>query len=99
MIKKIPTVCCALAQITCGNSDTFEKLKATIDQLRIEATSQNYKGTANDFGGQRACFVITTPTEQQLVTNLQRLGFERTFNFDRRNGYDPGMLSMWMLNW
>lgn len=99
MIQKHPTACCALCQLTCGNNDSLTSLRRKIKQLKEESTVQDFLGTSPNYGGQRACFVITTPNEEQLVTNLQKLDFTRTYEFGRRMGYPEGMLTMWMLKW
>lgn len=98
MILKFPTQCCALCQICCGNKDSAEDLQQMVNNLKYEATKRNYVGTKNDFGGQRAAFVITTPDEGKLSLNLASIGFKPTFQFERRVGYPEGILTMWMIN-
>lgn len=98
MIKKYATQCCALCQLCLGNNEPIENIAYAVAALKNEATAMDYGGTPNDFGGQRAAFVITTPDEVKLAENLQVLGFERTFSFDRRKGYAAGTLLMWIIN-
>lgn len=97
-MDKVLTACCALCQITCGNDTTTEELQGMIDQLKKEADEKDHLGTPNEIG-QRACFVITTPNEGELETKLKQLGFSPTYGFNRRKGYEPGRLFMWMLQW
>jgi hypothetical protein len=96
-IVKYSTDCCALCQLSITDSNTKEEIKRVIARLKREARSKNYLYTGKQ-RGQKAVFVITTPTERNLVKNLQEIGFKSTFEFERREGYPSGNLIMWCYN-
>lgn len=98
MIKKHSTNCCALCQLSIPDEASQKEIKDAVDFLKMEAKKQDWHGTPNDAGGQRAVFVITTPTEKNLRKNLRELGFTISRVFNRRKGYPEGVLTMWMLN-
>lgn len=97
MIKKFPTDCCALCQLSMSNETSFDEIRATLTQLKQEAYAQDYLNTDKTMG-QKAAFVITTPSELLLVDKLIMFGFKRAFHFERREGYEPGILTMWFIN-
>lgn len=96
MITKTQTACCALCQLSIPNDEPIENIKQHIELLKEESKKEY---TPIVLGGQRAVFVITTEKEINLQKNLRNLGFVIANSFKRRNGYEPGMLTMWMLNW
>jgi hypothetical protein len=97
MIKKIPTDCCALCQLSMSNEDGLDTIREYVAQLKKEALAQDYKGTDKTMG-QRAAFVITTPNEALLESCLRDSGFKAVFVFNRRNGYEKGLLTMWTIH-
>ncbi len=97
MIKKVATACCALMQMTASDEDSKEDLNLFIQALKRESFSKKYNPQLPD--GQRCIFCITTSEEKNLRKNLRELGFTVSRVFNRRNGYEPGVLTMWMLNW
>lgn len=96
-IMKIPTDCCALAQLSMTNAHTEEQIKNVLNKLKKEAEVQDYKFTGKE-KGQRAVFVITTPYEMALANRLEKIGFQPVFVFERRKGYPGGKLTMWCYN-
>lgn len=97
-MKKTPTACCALCQISDVNNDT--KLN-TLNQkiLRLKKEKENNTEVGISFGnGQTAVFVIVSPGEYRLEENLQILKFEHVHTFERRVGYPPGLLKMYIRN-
>lgn len=97
MITKFPTDCCSLCHLTMSNEDTLKDIKKALKILKKETTSRNYWKTDKKYG-QRAAFVITTPDEAILEKKLEEAGFTPVFDFERRNGYAPGVLTMWCIN-
>lgn len=97
---KVATGCCALCQIKgVDNTTTVEELMYAVNQLKLESNLMDFTGTPTNYGGQKAVFVITTPTEKQLAKNLKECGFKHTYTFSRRKGYPDGKLKHWMLGW
>ena len=96
-IRRFPTDCCALGQLSLNNSHTVEEIKNCLDLIKNE-TKVNWNFRNRD-GGERAIFVITTPNEQELADKLTEVGFELIYWFNRRNGYPEGMLKMWIYSW
>lgn len=97
MIRKVPTSCCALCQLTCPDTTSREEIAALIETLKEEA--KLVWAPDNRTAGERACYVITTQEEKNLKANLNALGFEVITDFSRRNGYPPGNLEMHILSW
>ncbi len=96
-IKRFPTDCCALGQLSVGNTASKSQINAAVEQIKKES-EQDWWGKSKE-GGDRAIFVITTPDEEELANNLYELGFKQVAHFPRRNGYKPGMLKMWIISW
>lgn len=96
-VKKHQLACCALCQISAGNEDSMQSIQAELNKLQVEA--QNVWTRKNRASGERAAFVIVAPGEDNLEKNLIDLGFQETAVFNRRNGYTPGILKMYFLNW
>jgi hypothetical protein len=95
-MKKSLTDCCALAQLSgLNNNTTIQELK---EQLRKQFDEIKNKYIPGDSSGkgQRALFVITTPTEEVLEYTLKHCGFKEIHQFPRRNGYPEGMLKMFI---
>lgn len=103
MLIKVPTLCCALCMLRATNFTTVKQVKQFLAKAKLEADSRDWTFTAQDAGGQRAAFCITTPHEQKLEKVLTECGFVKTFEFQRRKGYDLtgnfNTLKMWMINW
>ncbi len=97
MITKHPTNCCALCGISASDNDSKEDILSFIQNLKKESFNKKYNPQLPD--GQRAVFCITTPSEKNLRKNLRELGFTISRVFNRRNGYEPGVLTLWMINW
>lgn len=97
-MKKTLTGCCALAQLSgLNNNTTIQELK---EQLSIQFDELKNKYVPGDASGkgQRALFVITTPTEDVLECTLTHCGFQEIHQFPRRNGYPDGLLKMFIKN-
>lgn len=98
MINKKQLACCALCQITAGDKDSIESISAQIEQLKQDAKLE--WNPEDRTSGERAAFVIVSPGETILASNLEKLGFKPIAEFNRRNGYpQTGLLTMWFLNW
>jgi hypothetical protein len=95
-IRRFGTDCCALGQLSVQNSTPKEVIQNALEIIKKES-EENWAGASKD-GGDRAIFVITTPSEETLANNLAELGFKEVFQFPRRNGYPKGMLKMWIIN-
>ena len=95
MIQKHQTACCALCQITASNEDSYEDLYKAIEEIKLSTREMWHPSDRR--GGETTVYVITAPGEDKLVKNLRDLGFVRTLEFPRRNGYQPGRLKMWTL--
>ncbi len=95
-ITKTNTACCALCQLSMPDDEPIDNIRNEIEKLKEEAKKEY---TPVVLGGQRAVFVITTENELNLQKNLRSLNFVIANSFKRRNGYAPGSLTMWMLNW
>jgi len=95
---KNATFCCALCQISANDDTKTEELEYQISRLKQESKLEwNIHTRAS---GERACFIIVCPYENNLRANLQKLNFTKSFEFPRRNGYpQTGNLEMWNLSW
>lgn len=98
-MRKTPTSCCALCQIShVGNDTTVKELNKYIDTLRQEMLDNTEVG-GNSGKGQTSVFIITSPGEKVLEANLINLGFDRVHTFERRVGYPKtGTLQMYIKN-
>ena len=96
MIRKVYTSCCAFNQMTADNTDSFKKLAKFVGKAKIES---RFDHSMYRQGGAKALFCMTTHSEKNLEKNLQRLGFEHIRNLNRREGYAPGKIKMWILDW
>jgi len=97
-MKKTPTSCCALCQISnVDNNTTKEELEAQLVILKEEA-SETYIPGDNSKKGQTSVFVVTSPGEDKLEELLQELHFSPVHTFDRRKGYKPGELTIFIKN-
>ena len=96
MIKTV-TACCALCQINNVNNDTsIEFFEYALDKLKKEALDNVEVGTTTG-NGQTAAFVIVSPGEFNLESNLKKLEFKKIHEFKRRVGYpDVGDLKMYI---
>jgi hypothetical protein len=94
-IRRFGTDCCALGQLSVGNNNSIEEIQNALKKIRAES-SETWYGKSKD-GGDRAIFVITTPSEKSLAKNLSKIGFKMVSEFPRRNGYPEGMLKMWII--
>ena len=99
MVRRQTLSCCALAQLNCSNVDSIDAIWWEIEQMKREAKEYCYENEEMHGKGQRACFVITTPLEQNLEKNLKILGFKVITKLDRRRGYPQGELKMYLLRW
>lgn len=90
--------CCALAQLTCEDDTSIQELQWQINRMKEEAKELWHPKTRRS--GERSCFAIATPNEHNLKHNLIKLGFQKIWEFPRRNGYPPvGNLEMYALKW
>lgn len=96
-MKITPTPCCALGCLHgISNETTVSDLAIQIGRLKRDAMKPCDPSTP---GGHRAIFCVTTPTERELMRKLIDLEFKEVYEFDRREGYPAGKLTMWMMSW
>lgn len=95
-VTTVYTSCCALNQMVASNDATFNELKTFIRQKQRES---RYDWSWQCQGGAKALFCMTAPFEKNLEKNLKALGFEHIKTINRREGYQPGKIKMWILNW
>jgi hypothetical protein len=95
-INKYSTSCCALCQIAqLDNNTTEEAIQTEIDKLTKEM--HRNKDVGISYGtGQTAVFTIISPGEDRLEAKLIKLGFQKTYDFQRRKYYPKGALKMFM---
>lgn len=93
---KILTHCCALSQISAGNSTPIEEIKRLI-QIAKHEKQYNWLGKPKGFG-ERAFFCIISPGEEELENKLKLLQFKQISKFNRRAGYPVGILKMYFYN-
>ena len=98
-MKKTTTSCCALCQLNDVNdATTIEHFEYALDKLRKEKEANTEVGVTTG-NGQTAVFVIVSPGERVLESNLKKLGFEAKHTFERRKGYPTtGDLQMYIKN-
>lgn len=95
---KYPTFCCALFHLAALDHSSIEEIKYQIDQAKEDSKLKWDISTRTS--GERGCFVIVCPHENNLRDNLKKLNFKNVWQFPRRNGYpQTGMLEMWCLSW
>jgi hypothetical protein len=97
-MEKTRTACCALGQL--NNVNNLTSIDEIEDKL-IQLTKEMYANTEigiSTGNGQTAIFVIVSPGEQILTTNLVLLGFKPKHTFSRRIGYPEGNLKMYIKN-
>jgi hypothetical protein len=106
MIEKVYTSCCTLNQMVVQDErdeegrlvreESFKRIKRFVDRAKAES-----KLDCSMFrqGGAKALFCMTAPYEKNLEKKLRRLGFDHIRTINRRNGYAPGKVKMWILNW
>jgi len=97
-MEKTTTACCALCQLNnVGDDTTLDEFKAKLKRLTMEMLIN--KEVDYTYGrGQTAVFVIVSPNEHLLRSNLKTLGFEYKHTFARRVGYPNGDLQMYIKN-
>lgn len=87
-MRKVTTGCCALCQIDQVNNETsIEDLQFALSKLKEEKEKNTEVGITTG-NGQSAVFIIVSPGEYKLESNLKLLGFELKHNFPRRKGYN-----------
>lgn len=97
-MKKTNTACCALAQLNNLDNDTpVEEIMNELLKLKEESAQEFIPGDTSGLG-QKAIFVITTPSEESLENKLKVVGFKEIHQFERRNGYPEGLLKMYIIN-
>lgn len=97
-MKKTTTDCCALCQISgVGDKTPINDLRLKLAQLKQEMEDNKEVGFTNG-NGQTAVFVIVSPGETLLRSNLVELGFTNKHMFERRRGYPDGKLTMFIKN-
>lgn len=89
-----PTGCCALAQVRAGNQNSMGELVMLLHKVKL---TQEEGGRKRDWikhpgeGGWKALFAVCVmPFEKEYQTNLFNMGFKEVFQFERREGYNPG---------
>lgn len=101
--EELPAICffathtCALGQMSIGDYHTCEQIKSCIDWIKKNSKSKNWD-VKDRSGGEMGIYVVCCPFEPNLRQNLRKLKFKSVFNFERRKGYNPGVLEMWTLN-
>lgn len=98
-MEKVTTGCCALAQIhRVGNDTPLREIRAALEIMKQQALDNIEVGVTTGYG-QTTVFVIVSPGEYILETNLIKLGFRYIHDFKRRVGYpDAGDLKMYIKN-
>lgn len=98
-MKKTTTACCALCQLNDVNNNTpLDYFEYVLRELKQEKDNNKEVGITTGTG-QTAVFVIVSPGEGLLESNLIKLGFENKHQFERRVGYPPmGDLKMYIKN-
>jgi hypothetical protein len=98
-MKKITTACCALCQLAeVTNVTEIEEIEDALEQLKHECLINTEVGITTG-NGQTAVFVIVSPGEVILKSNLKKLKFKEIHQFKRRIGYpDVGDLKMYIKN-
>lgn len=97
-MQRFGTFCCALGQLSLNNHHTEWEIHQLVSKIKQETT--NFWNPNSRAGGERAIFVIVTmPYEQPLAEKLRIVGFEKVFDFNRRNGYPEGYNSFWVIKW
>ena len=98
-MEKTTTACCAMCQINGVSNDTpLQHLKNAIRVLTKQKEENTQVGYTTG-GGQTAVFVIVSPGENILESNLEKLGFKNKHQFERRKGYpNTGDLKMFIKN-
>ena len=98
-MQKTTTSCCALCQINnVSNHTSLKELEDATKVLRRQMLDNKEVGVTTG-NGQTAVFVIVSPGEDKLESNLCRLGFSNKHAFERRIGYPKtGMLKMYIKN-
>lgn len=96
MPNRVYTSCCTLNQMVASDEDSFKSLKKFVQSSQFESQYDH-----SDFrqGGAKALFCMTAPFEHILEKNLERLGFTHIYSINRRVGYKPGKVKMWILSW
>lgn len=95
---KFNSFCCALCLISANSETTAEELNYQIDRMKEEAKLR--WTPASRASGERACIVqVIAPHEDKLRETLKQLNFLKLWEFPRRNGYGPGTIEMWGLQW
>lgn len=106
MIRCAYTSCCTLNQMVVqdirddkGNllfEEPLWKIKKFIEKAKEES---EFDHSEYRQGGAKALFCMTAPYEHNLEKKLGKLGFEHIRTINRRKGYAPGKVKMWILNW
>jgi len=98
-MKKTTTACCALCQINdVDNKTSLHDLNRAIQILARQKEANTEVGITTG-NGQTAVFVIVSPGEFVLESNLKILGFTNIHEFERRKGYPTiGDLKMYIKN-
>ena len=95
---KFQTPCCAMFQLVAKDYHTKEDLLHIINKAKREAEYSWHTGDRTS--GERSCYIIISPGEDNLERNVVSLGFKCVNNnMPRRNGYPKGVLKMYMLSW
>lgn len=89
--------CCSLFQLQIDSDAPIHEIIYQIERAKEESKLRWEPKTR--CSGERACFTICTPAEQELKNKLLSLGFQKTYTFPRRNGYPAGILEMYCLSW
>lgn len=98
-LTKYKTYCCALAQLSANNETNFTDLKNAIESMKEQSKTEMSTLQRQNYGThERAVFVITLESEEELVEKLVELGFKNIAQFHRRICYPQDqLLTMWFL--
>ena len=89
--------CCSLFQLQINSDAPIHEIIYQVERAKEESKLRWEPKTR--CSGERACFTICTPAEQELKNQLTSLGFVKSYTFPRRNGYPGGVLEMYCLSW
>lgn len=93
------TTCCSLLIASMKNYHTHEEISDFLNKTKTSADSGSWYESGME-GGERNVLCMISPGENELETNLIKLGFKNIANdVPRRMGYPEGTLKMYLLSW
>ncbi len=99
IIRKHATPCCAMALLHgMNNNTTYSQLSNLLERLREEKVNNTEVGVSTG-NGQTLLQAVVSPGEYKLREVLEKAGFVKAFEFERRVGYPKtGNLEMFMVH-